>query len=145
MIVRTVMYRNWNAQKVVDLNTLPFEQWIKDNVSQWMLNMTTTEEMALRLPCQKSLQRTIRYLRMKAFRNHFWVDDPTIARLQIYDVGVASIFHVPTKDAQDLSINYVGILKDILEVNYRLLYTPVILMKCEWMKRVDNQGNNTNT
>jgi hypothetical protein len=73
------------------------------------------------------------------------VDDPTIARLQIYDVGVASIFHVPTKDAQDLSINYVGILKDILEVNYRLLYTPVILMKCEWMKRVDNQGNNTNT
>jgi hypothetical protein len=71
------------------------------------------------------------------------VDDPSTARLQTYNVGVASIFHMPTEDAREVSINYVGVLKDILELDYGPLHTLVILMKCEWMKRQDNQGNNT--
>jgi hypothetical protein len=82
---------------------------------------------------------------MKAYRNHFRVDDPATARLQTYDAGVASIFHVPTENAEEISLNYVGILKDILELDYGPLHTPVILLKCEWMKRVDNRGNNTYT
>jgi hypothetical protein len=82
---------------------------------------------------------------MKAFGNHFRVDYPTTARLQTYDTGVASISHVPTENAQEISVNYVGILKDILELDYGPLHTPVILLKCEWMKRVDNRGNNTYT
>jgi hypothetical protein len=80
---------------------------------------------------------------MKAYGNHFRVDDPTIAQLQTYDSGVASIFHVPTEDAREVSINYIGVLKDILKLDYRLLHTHVNLMKCEWMKRADNRGNNT--
>ena len=48
----------------------------------------------------------------------FRVDDPTIAQLQSYDNGVASIFHVPTKDAREVSINYVGVLKIELENQY---------------------------
>jgi hypothetical protein len=138
IIVGAIMHRNWKAQMAVDPNTLLFEQWVKDVISQRALNTSSVEEMDLRLLCRKPLQRTTRYLQMKAFGNHFRVDDPTTARLQTYDAGVASIFHFPTEDARELSINYVGILKDILELDYGPLHTPVILMKCEWMKKVDN-------
>jgi hypothetical protein len=80
---------------------------------------------------------------MKAYGNHFRVDNPTTAQLQTYDSSVASIFHVPTEDAREISINYFGVLKDILKLDYRPLRTHVNLMKCEWMKRADNRGNNT--
>jgi hypothetical protein len=80
---------------------------------------------------------------MKAYGNHFKVDDPTTAQLQTYDSGAASIFHVPTEDAREVSINYVGILKDIMKLDYGPLHTHVNLMKCKWMKRADNRGNNT--
>jgi hypothetical protein len=80
---------------------------------------------------------------MKAFGTHFQVDDLTTACLQTYDAGMASIFHIPIEDARELLINYVGILKVILKLDYGLLHTPVILMKCEWMKRFDNWGNHT--
>jgi hypothetical protein len=97
------------------------------------------------LLCWKPLQCATRYLQMKAFENHFRVDDPTTTCLQIYDAGMASIFHVPIEDARELSINYVGILKDILKLNYGPLHIPTIMMNCEWMKRVGNRGNNTYT
>jgi hypothetical protein len=129
----------------VDPNTLPFEQWIKDAISQLVLNTSSAEEMDLWLLCWKPLQCATRYLQMKAFENHFRVDDPTTTCLQIYDAGMASIFHVPIEDARELSINYVGILKDILKLNYGPLHIPTIMMNCEWMKRVGNRGNNTYT
>jgi hypothetical protein len=56
---------------------------------------------------------------------------------------VASIFHVPTDDAREVSINYVGVLKDILKLDYMPLHTQVNLMKCEWMKKADSRENNT--
>jgi hypothetical protein len=124
-------------------NTLPLEEWIKEEVSRRSLNTSSAEEMDLRLLSWKPSQRATRYLRMKAYRNHFRVDDPTTTQLQTYDSGVASIFHVPTEDAREVSINYVGVLKDILKLDYEPLHTHVNLMKCEWMKRVDNRGNNT--
>ena len=49
------------------------------------------------------------------------------------------------EDAQEVSINYVSVLKDILKLDYEPLHTNVNLMKCEWMERADNQGNNTYT
>ena len=55
---------------------------------------------------------------MKAYGNHFKIDDPTIVQLQTYDNGITSIFHVPTKDVKEVSINYVGVLKDILKLDY---------------------------
>ncbi len=51
---------------------------------------------------------------MKAFGNHFRVDDETAARMQTFDSGVASVFEVPVHDARDVSVNFVGIVKDIL-------------------------------
>jgi hypothetical protein len=52
---------------------------------------------------------------------------------------------VPTQNAQEISVNYVGVLKDVLELDYGPLHILVILLKCEWMKRVDNRGNNMYT
>ena len=40
-------------------------------------------------------------------------------------------------------LNYVGLLKDILKLNYGPLRTPVIFFRCEWMKQCDNRGTPT--
>jgi hypothetical protein len=55
---------------------------------------------------------------MKAFGNHFRVEDNSSTRMQTYDSGVASNFQVPLADATDVSVNYVGVLKDILKLDY---------------------------
>jgi hypothetical protein len=39
--------------------------------------------------------------------------------------------------------DYVGVLKDILKLDYGPLRTPIIVFRCEWMKQRDNWGNST--
>jgi hypothetical protein len=129
----------------VDPNTKPLEEWVQEALKQQALNVANADEMDIRLLSRKPSQHTVWYLRMKAYKNHFRVVELTTDWLQTYDSGVASIFHVPTEDAWEVSINYVGILKDIFKVDYRPLHTLVILIRCDWMKRVDNRGNNTYT
>jgi hypothetical protein len=82
---------------------------------------------------------------MKAFGNHFWVDGQATARMQTYDCGVASVFQVPTADARDVSVNFVGIVKDILKLDYGPLSSPIVLLRCQWAKQTDNRGNPTYT
>jgi hypothetical protein len=73
---------------------------------------------------------------MKAFANHFRVEDSKSTHMQTYDNGVASIFEVPTTDSTDVLVNYIGILKDILKLDYGPLHAPVILLRCEWFRQV---------
>jgi hypothetical protein len=91
----------------------------------------------------KPSQKAMRYTKMKAFRNHFRAEDEATSRMQTYDNGIASIFAVPTEDARDMSVNYVGVLKDILELDYGPMRQLVILLRYEWIKREDNCGNPT--
>ena len=63
--------------------------------------------------------------------------------MQMYDSHVAFIFEVLTNDVQGVSLNYVGVLKDILKLDYGPLKTPIILFLSEWMKREDNCDNPT--
>jgi hypothetical protein len=56
---------------------------------------------------------------------------------------VAFVFDVPTLDATSVSMNLLGVLKDILKLDYGLMHTPFIISRCEWVKGVDNQGNTT--
>jgi hypothetical protein len=93
----------------------------------------------------KPSQRTIRYCRMKAFGNHFRVEDEASAHMQTYDSGIASVFEVPTVHATDISMNYVGIVKDILKLDYRPLSRPIVLLRCQWVKRSNSRGNPTYT
>jgi hypothetical protein len=65
--------------------------------------------------------------------------------MQTYDSGVASAFEVPTIHAIDVSVNYVGVVKDILKLNYGPLSRSIVLLTCQWAKRSDNRGNPTYT
>jgi hypothetical protein len=38
------------------------------------------------------------------------------------------VFQVPEEDAVDVAVNYVGVVKDILKLDYGPVYTPVILL-----------------
>jgi len=82
-------------------------------------------------------------MRMKLFGSHFKVDDGNTNKFATYNIYVASLFEVPTKDARDVSVNYVGVQKDILKLDYGPLHMPIILFKCQWMKTTDNRGNAT--
>ncbi len=42
------------------------------------------------------------------------------------------------------SIQYVGVLKDIILLNYRLVFQPVVFFKCDWVTLgFDRWGNPT--
>ena len=57
-----------------------------------------------------------------------------------YDSGVACM--TVDGDVDRGSVDHVGILKDIIKLDYGLLRTPIILFYCQWKKRYDNRGNN---
>lgn len=80
---------------------------------------------------------------MKSFGNHYRVADNASAIMLTYDSGIASVFQVPTADARDVAVNYVGVLQDILKLDYGPLHVLVVLLCCEWMKTSDNRGNPT--
>jgi len=80
---------------------------------------------------------------MKSYGSHFRVDDEDTHNFQTYNLGVASVFSVPTVDARDISVNYVGVLTDILKLDYGPLHTSMILFRCQWMKITDSRGNAT--
>jgi hypothetical protein len=64
-------------------------------------------------------QKATRYTRMRAFGNHFRVEDSQSALLQTYDSGVASILEMPTTHSQsEVSLNYVNVLQNILKLDY---------------------------
>ncbi len=63
--------------------------------------------------------------------------------LQKFDRGVVLVFQQPYVDARSIHMNYVGMLKDIMQLDFGLVHTPIILFKCEWIKSKDNRGNDT--
>ena len=93
----------------------------------------------------KPSQRAIQYSRMKAFGNHFRVDDEASARMQMYDCNIALVFQVPIVEARDVSVNFVGVVKDILKLDNGPLSSPIVILKYQWIKQTDNQGNPTYT
>jgi hypothetical protein len=135
--------RKWRAQLMVDPATPNFEHWVGTAVRNHVDEAPTTVDVDTLLLCTRPSQKAMRYTKMKAYGNHFRVHDESSSQMQTYDSGVASIFDVPTEDAQDVSVNYVGVLKDILKLDYGPLRNPVILLRCEWIKREDNRGNPT--
>jgi hypothetical protein len=71
---------------------------------------------------------------MKTYGNHFRVEDSKSILSSTYNSGIASIFDMPTIDTSDVFVNYVGVLKDIFKLDYGLVHTLVVLLKCEWIK-----------
>jgi hypothetical protein len=63
IVVGAVLYRTWKAQVALNSNTLPLEEWIKEEVSRRPLNTSSAEEMDLRF-LSRSLQFFMFQLRM---------------------------------------------------------------------------------
>jgi hypothetical protein len=137
------MCRRWEAITLQDPSVDTFDEWVRDDAAHADLDTSNPYDMDRLMLSTKPSQRAARYIRMKVFGNHFRVEDDSSCRLQTYDSGVAFVFQVPSADATDVSVNYVGVLKDILKLNYGPIRTPIILFRCEWMKRRDNRDNPT--
>ena len=107
------------------------------------IDLRIPENMDVFLLSRRPSQRATRYGRIRAFGNHFRVEDDSTTHLISYNSGVASVFQQPSRTAGESSVNYVGILKDVLELDYGVVHTKIILMRCEWVKSQDNRGNPT--
>ena len=137
------MCRQWEEEKGTNPDTSPFDRWVKDAVHRQPVDPNNADDMDRVLLCGRPSQLATRYTRMKAYGNHFRVEDRQSSTLQTYDSGVASVFHIASMESASTQLPYVGVLKDILKLDYGPLRTPVIIFRCEWVKQHDNRGNPT--
>jgi hypothetical protein len=89
-----------------------------------------------------------RYTLMKAYGNHYRVIGETnVNTMATYDYGVASVFQQAQGPGGVCALGpmqYVGILQDIILLDYGLVSIPVVLFKCDWVKNeVDRRGHPT--
>ena len=137
------MCRQWEEEKAGNPDIPIFEKWIRDAVHRHHVDPNNADDMDAVLLCSRPSRLATRYTKMKAYGNHFRVEDLQTAILQTYDSGVASVFHMASTEREPATLNYVGVLKDILKLNYGPLRTPIIVFRCEWMKQRDAWGNHT--
>jgi hypothetical protein len=75
------------------------------------------------------------------------VDDQTSVGCVTYDSRVASFFshnNVDDNHHPSRQLQYVGVLKDILQLDYKTMSTPIVLFQCDWVRNAsDNRGNST--
>jgi hypothetical protein len=135
--------RKWEEMYKSNPNIAPFEEWVRNLPETEDVDVNEPEDFDKLLLCMKPSQRATRYRRMKAFGNPFRVEDDASVHMLTYDSGVASVFQVSTEDATDVSVNYVGVVKDILKLDYRPMSRPIVLMRCQWTKRSNNRGKPT--
>jgi hypothetical protein len=130
---RFSLCRQWQAMQEGDAEIVRFEEWVKGAVRSSDLDVNNLEDMDRLLLTTKSSQKATRYTRMKAYGNYFRMHDDSAERMQ-------------TSEAQQVSINYVGVIHDILKFDYGPVHIPIILLvRCEWIKDYDNRGNPTYT
>ena len=137
------MCRQWEDKKGTNPDILVFEKWIRNVVHKHPVDPNNADDMDRVLLCNRPSQLATRYTRMEAYGNHFRVEDQQSAMLQTYDSSVASMFHMSSMESESITLNYVGVLKDILKLNYGPFRTPIIFFRCEWMKQCNNRGNPT--
>lgn len=91
--------------------------------------------------------KTWSYKKIKAYGSHFCVDDSSTISTVIYDSGVATFLSHSNDDGNhppSRQLHYVGVLKEILELNYGPISTPIILFWGDWVQNgLDNKGNPT--
>ncbi len=85
---------------------------------------------------------------MRAYGNHYRVNEGGAkTTMATYDFGVVSIFEQPqaTHESTTLgSIQYVGVLKDIILLDYGHVSQLVVFFKCDWVTHgSDKWGNPT--
>jgi hypothetical protein len=69
---------------------------------------------------------------MKAYGNHFWIDNDCKNLPVTYDCGVASIFQQSQGSEDEVlgAIQCVGTLKEVLWLDYGPISLPITLFRC---------------
>jgi len=93
--------------------------------------------------CIKPKFSTIKFAKAKAYGNHSHVLDHRTHLLQTFVNGFAYVFQQHDVDAKVIHMNYVGVHKNIVQLDYGHVHTLGILFRCEWIKSKDNRGNDT--
>ena len=134
------MCRQWEDKKGTNLGIATFEKWIRDVVHSHPVDPNDADDMDRDLMCSRLSQLATQYTRMNVYGNHCRVEDQQFATLQTY---VTFVFHIPSMESELITLNYVGVLEDILKLNDGPLRTLVIFFRSEWMKQCNNRGNPT--
>ena len=114
---------------------------MKRKVHSLCLDMSDPNEADLVHLSNPPLLTCKRYAKMKAYGNHWRVEDEVSSSFRNFDSGVACF--EASDQAMRSGIDYVGILQDILVPDYGDLGTAVIIFSCLWKKRTDNHNNST--
>ena len=120
-----------------------FENRIKNVVHKHLIDPNDADDVDRVMMCSVPSKLATQYTRMKTYGNHFHVADQQSMTLNFFYNGVAVVFHMPYVGLEEVTLNYVGVLMDILKLNYWPLCVPVIFIRCEWMKQYHNQRNPT--
>ena len=138
----TCFYREWEEACESAGNTLlPVEEWMRRRIHSLSLDLSDPNEADLLLLSNPPLLTCKRHSKMKAYGNHWRVEDEVTNSWTNYDCGVACF--EATDDVVRSGVDYVGILQDILVPDYGDLNTQVIIFSCAWKKRTDNHNNST--
>ena len=109
---------------------------MKQAVHQMDLNMSDPDDFDLVLLSSPPQMTCKRYLKMRAYGNHWRVEDEASRSENTFDSGVACF------EANEMSTgsgkDYVGVLQDIFLLDYGGLKTPMIIFSCIWKRRHDN-------
>ncbi len=122
-------------------------KWVKNAIHTHQVgssNMTTDPNLVMfYVPPSFT---TLRYNKMKVYKNHFGVDNYENNLFVTFDYGVAFDFQQFQGSEDDVlrEIQYVGTLKKILQLDYGQVFSPIILFHCQWVKNgINNKGNPT--
>jgi hypothetical protein len=111
--------RQWREEHDANPNIPAFDVWVRRAVHNHPHDSSNSDDMDRILLCSRPSQKATRYTRMRAFGDHFRVEDSQSALLQTYDSGIASIFEMRAVDFEfEVSLNYVGVLQDIPRLDY---------------------------
>ena len=119
----------------------PVELWLKRKVHSADLDMTDPNEADTVLLSNPPSLKCKRYARMTAYGNHWRVDDEYSRSMFTYDCGVAC-FEV-NEHSMGSGKDFVGVLEDIILLDYGNLNSPITLFSCQWKKRHDIRGRCT--
>jgi hypothetical protein len=118
-------------------------KWVRDAIQTYQLISTSPigEDLV-----HLSVPPSFTCLAYMVYKNHFRVDDEYNSLLIAYDYGVAFVFQQSQGNEDDVLgvIQYVGTLKEILQLDYGPMFSPIVLFHCCWVKNgTNNRGNPT--
>ena len=132
----------WEAQCAAHNSEFEaMESWIKRQIHSETLDIADPDEHDTLLLSNTPKLSCKRYARMKAYGNHWRIDGDISRCMDTFDSGVACFEVNP--QSMGSGKDYLGLLQDIIVLDYGELNTPVTLFSCQWKKRSDNHGNNT--